>query len=187
VRGCSRWNSTGGPPKTSNCYCLPGRAGGSPDDVRSTSSRKVVFKLGLKIVFSQLGYFLRLLRRRRGGYGKCSRRLHEFVIEEGLVLRIVHELNNDRSRSHQAGGVGPAVATFKRGPNTHRTSLAILVPTTIPTSDKVASIHKVRRKDQVCGDFKDNGTIRRFIHSIPRPNIFQSSNYGRAILSTEAG
>jgi hypothetical protein len=35
VRGCSRWNSANGPPNTSNCYCLPGRAGGSPTDVRT--------------------------------------------------------------------------------------------------------------------------------------------------------
>ncbi len=30
MSGCSRWNFTGGPPETSNLYCHPGRAGGSP-------------------------------------------------------------------------------------------------------------------------------------------------------------
>ena len=30
MSGCSRWNFTGGLPETSNCYCHPGIAGGSP-------------------------------------------------------------------------------------------------------------------------------------------------------------
>ena len=38
MRGCSRWNSADGLRKTSNCYCLPGRAGGSPLDVSSVSN-----------------------------------------------------------------------------------------------------------------------------------------------------
>jgi GNAT superfamily N-acetyltransferase len=40
VRGCSRWNSADGPPKTSNCYCLPGRAGGPPQYVREVTNRE---------------------------------------------------------------------------------------------------------------------------------------------------
>jgi len=30
--GCSRRNWSGGPPETSNCYCHPGKAGGTPWD-----------------------------------------------------------------------------------------------------------------------------------------------------------
>ena len=30
MSGCSRWNSAGGLPETSNCYCHPGIAGGLP-------------------------------------------------------------------------------------------------------------------------------------------------------------
>jgi hypothetical protein len=35
VSGCSRWNFTGGLPETSNCYCHPGTAGGSPAYARN--------------------------------------------------------------------------------------------------------------------------------------------------------
>ena len=40
MRGCSRWNFTDGPPDTSNYYCLPGRAGGSPADVSMADPRE---------------------------------------------------------------------------------------------------------------------------------------------------
>ena len=36
MRGRSRWNSAGGLPETSNCYCHPGRAGGSPAYARGS-------------------------------------------------------------------------------------------------------------------------------------------------------
>ncbi len=42
MRGCSRWNSADGLRKTSNCYCLPGRAGGSPLDDSASASPKAV-------------------------------------------------------------------------------------------------------------------------------------------------
>ena len=34
MSGCSRWNSADGLQETSNCYCHPGIAGGSPADAR---------------------------------------------------------------------------------------------------------------------------------------------------------
>ncbi len=52
-----------------------------------------------------------------------------------------------------------------------KTSVAILIATTAPTlaADKVVSRHEVRFQDQtfICGEIKDRGKIRRFIHSIP--------------------
>ena len=52
-----------------------------------------------------------------------------------------------------------------------RTSIAILVATTIPAlaADKVVSRHEVRFQDQtfICGEIKDQGKIRRYIQSIP--------------------
>ena len=39
MRGCSRWNSAGGLPETSNCYCHPGRAGGSPAYARKSGKK----------------------------------------------------------------------------------------------------------------------------------------------------
>ena len=36
MRGCSRWNAAGGPPETSNLYCHPGKAGGSPAHASAT-------------------------------------------------------------------------------------------------------------------------------------------------------
>jgi hypothetical protein len=67
--------------------------------------------------------------------------------------------------------------------------IAILAPATIPTfaADKVVSRHEVRRRDQVWGDIKDNGMIRRFIHAIPEAKYIPESNPGRTILSPEAG
>ena len=35
MSGCSRWNFADGLPETSNCYCHPGIAGGSPAYARA--------------------------------------------------------------------------------------------------------------------------------------------------------
>ena len=40
MSGCSRWNSADGLQETSNCYCHPGIAGGSPADASAKSSLK---------------------------------------------------------------------------------------------------------------------------------------------------
>jgi len=42
VSGCSRWNSAGGPPDTSNCYCHPGKAGGSPAYARVSNQTQTL-------------------------------------------------------------------------------------------------------------------------------------------------
>ena len=39
VSGCSRWNFADGPPETSNCYCHPGIAGGSPADASEDGAK----------------------------------------------------------------------------------------------------------------------------------------------------
>jgi tetratricopeptide (TPR) repeat protein len=39
------WNSVDGPPETSNCYCLPGRAGGSPAYARAIQIAQAYMRL----------------------------------------------------------------------------------------------------------------------------------------------
>ncbi len=50
-------------------------------------------------------------------------------------------------------------------------ALTLMLATTIPAfaADKVVSRHEVRYQDQIfiCGEVKDKGRIRRYIHSIP--------------------
>ena len=117
------------------------------------------------------------MRRSRGGCRKCIRRLRDSVIDGRLARGIVHGLNNGQSLT-SGPEIGPTVARFKGGPNIHRTSIAILAPATIPTFavDKVMSRHEVRCQDQVCGDIKDNGIIRRFVHAIPEAKYIPESN-----------
>ena len=51
MRGCSRWNSAGGLPETSNCYCLPGIAGGSPAHASDRRARLRRWGVSLREIY----------------------------------------------------------------------------------------------------------------------------------------
>ena len=54
MSGCSRWNFTDGLPETSNCYCHPGIAGGSPA-YASRAKRAFSASISLKSTLEQDG------------------------------------------------------------------------------------------------------------------------------------
>ena len=65
MRGRSRWNSAGGLPETSNCYCHPGRAGGSPAYARIATPPKSPRPPGRWLLQDAKARFSELVRRAR--------------------------------------------------------------------------------------------------------------------------